>query len=592
MRKMMVAVVFTAACGSVTMTPNGNNNGSGTGSDTGSDMGSDMGSGSGSDIVGTPCTTSAACGADGACDLTEQQCVAPVFAFDHTGFIDDGTRWWTNKSNPTIHGSIANPAGQTLTAYLANTAVGVATVTGTTWSLALPAGAIAETGTNVVVRMSSASGDTIEQAQLLALDDKAPTATLTGSLEDERGDQIDFSTGEAVHTHAGAAINLGGTGCPSVYKYAYLEDETAPAFGRQTTPNPLAWQIQVSDSTGIDSMDSAYRVRDAAGHILYDWTSIQPDSSGSYAVALYRNKIAALGTQLGHMFVDVRFRDGFGNESTTSACWDNHPMAAPLQIGAFSRGELFGWTLAADSPISRLMSDGIFSTTVFSQSITQYGGEPIVINFSVPAFSMPYTLAAVDNIVAQPPVSTSYTCSPSYANCTTTVPADPPDRNTSGAVSSSEFEFSVADNAHSSSACYGTGSVFSCTIPARTSASGPLHYTLTLRLRDLSELQPFNEIALAVYGEYTLLGLTYTGQQPANVATTCTSAANGQCVQTTTYTEFRAADRITLQFPALTQTISTTLDAGQHWDPVPYATGALTLPAKTWDSGNDVLPGQ
>jgi len=586
MRKLMIAVLFTAACGSMAAPPNGNNNGS----DIGSDAGSDMGSGSGSAVIGTPCGSAADCGTDGACDLTEQLCVAPVFAFDDTGFVDDGTRWWTNKSNPTIHGSITDATGQTLTAYINNTAVGVATITGTTWSIALPANSVAAAGTNVAVRMSAATGDTIEEAQLFALDDKAPTATLTGSVKDERGDTIDFSSGEAVHTHAGAAIDLGGTGCPTVYKYGYLEDQTR-AFGSETTPNPLAWQIAVSDASGVDAMDSAYRVRDAAGHILYDWTSMQPDSAGTYSVALYRNKIAALGTQMGHMFVDVRFRDGFGNESTTSACWDNHPMAAPLQIGAFARGELFGWTLRGDSPISRLMSDGIFSATVFSQSISQYSGEPVAINFSVPPFSMPYTLAAVDDIVAQPPVSGAFACSPSHANCETTPPADPADRSTSGTVSSYEFQISVTADDHSSTACQGTGSIINCTIPARTNASGPLHYTLTVRLHEVSELQPFNEIASAAYGEYSLLGLTYTGQQPIDVVTKCSSATATQCLQTTTYTEIRAADHITLQFPALEQTISTTLDQGQHFDVVPYATGTLSLPATTWDSGNDDLPG-
>ncbi len=590
MRTMMMAVLVAAACGS-TQTPPNNNNGSGSdsGSDTGSDTGS--GSGSGSSTIGNACTSAADCGADGACDLTQQVCVPPVFAFDRTGFVDDGTRWWTNKSDPTIHGTIANASGETLTAFINNTAVGVATISGTTWTLALPASSITATGTTVAVRMSSTSGDTIEENQLFALDDKAPAATLTGSIKDERGDQIDFSSGEPVHTHAGATIDLGAAGCPTVYKYAYLEDETAPAFGRQTTPNPLAWQIHVSDASGVDSMDSAYRVRDASGHILYDWTSLQPDASGAYAVALYRNRIAALGTQTGHMFVDVRFRDMFGNESTTSACWDNHPMAAPLQIGAFARGELFGWTLPGDSPISHLMGNTIYSATVFSQDIVQYTDEPVAIHFVVPPFSMPYTLVAVDDIVAQPPVAASYYCSPSGANCITTPPADPADRTTSGTVSSYEFVISVSNNADMSNVCTGTGSSIQCTIPARTNASGALHYTLSVRLRYVSELQPFNEIPTAVFGEYSVLGLTYSGQPPVDVATKCSMLAGTKCLQTTTYTEIRAADHITLQFPALTQTITTSPDAGVTWDPIAYATGALSLPATTWDSGNDDLPG-
>src|SRR3569623_264736 len=539
MSKLMMAVVFTAACGTPLMPPNGNNNGSGSGSGSGvgsdmvPDMVADMGSGG---PLGTACTSASDC-SSGACDLTQHLCVAPACAVVLTGFVDDGMRWWTNMPNPTLHGTISNGAGQTLTAYINNTAVGLATITGTAWSLTLPAHAVTAAGTNVAVRMSSAGGATIEQAQLFALDDKAPAATLTGSLKDERGDTIDFSTGEAVHTHAGAAVALGTTGCPTVHKYAYLEDPTRP-FGRETSPNPLAWQIQVSDSTGIDSMDSAYRVRDAAGHILYDWTSIQPGSSNTYSVALDRSKVAALGTQFGHMFLDVRFRDAFGNESTTSSCWDNHPMSAPLQIGAFTRGVLFGWTLAADSPISHLMSNDLYSTLVFSQNITQYAGESITVNLSVPPFSMTYTLAAVDDIVAQPPVAANFDCSPSYSNCKTTVPADPPDRNTSGTVSSYEFEISVINLDDLSSPCQGAGSIITCTLPARASAAGPVHYMLSVRLHDVTELQPVSEIANAMYGEYSLLGLTFTGQQPTDVETNSSSIvrSNTHCAQTTTYT--------------------------------------------------------
>src|SRR3954467_15102094 len=63
---------------------------------------------------------------------------------------------------------------------------------------------------------------------------------LYGSVLDERGDTIDFSSGEPVHTHAGPAIDL-AKDCPAVWKYAYLESTQSPMFGRETTPNPLAW---------------------------------------------------------------------------------------------------------------------------------------------------------------------------------------------------------------------------------------------------------------------------------------------------------------------------------------------------------------
>ncbi|MBV8757813.1 MAG: hypothetical protein JO257_11070, partial [Deltaproteobacteria bacterium] len=405
---------------------------------------------------------------------------------------------------------------------------------------------------------------------------------------------IDYSTGEAVHTHGGAAIDLGTTGCPAVYKFAYLEDQTHPVFGRETAPNPLAWQIQVSDATGIDSMDSAYRVRDAAGHILYDWTSIQPDSSGVYSVALYRNRIAALGTQTGHMFIDVRFRDMFGNESTTSECWDNHPMAPPLKIGALTRGELFGWTLTANSPLSHVMKAA--GADVLTQDFTQYAAEPVTIQISLPTFSIPFTLAAVDDYYAAAPVDASYPCARSMANCDTTAPADPADRSTSGTLSSSDWFVWIQDSAGTSTLCSAIGPSATCTVPARTATQSPLAYHLRIRMANAWGLQPFPEAAFdpSYYDEFSLGGLTYTGLAP--VATTkCSQYVNNgdgtvTCTQTVTYSELKAADRITLQFPAIAESFKSAVNATATLENVTTAAG-LSLPAVTWDSGNDDLPG-
>ena len=412
MRKMMVAMLFTAACGTTMAPANGNN---GSGSDTGSDTGS------GSDVP-TTCTTAADCAAGMACDVNQHTCVTAGFTIDKTGFVDDGTRWWTNKSNPTLHGTIDNPTGETISVAVNNTPIGTATITGTTWSIDLPTGTIAEADTSIVIELSSG----IEQRQLFALDDKAPVAVMFGSIKDERGDQVDFSTGEAVHTHAGAAINLDGTGCPSVYKYAYLMDATKPLYGAETSPNPLTWQVKASDSTPIDNMDSAYRVRDASGTVLYNWTSMQPDASGVFAITLHRNDIAALGTKTGHMFVDVRFRDSFGNESTTSACWDNHPMAAPVEIKPVAPSTVFGWSLPGDSPISTL---SIYTpgATVFSQRVLQYADEPVAVKLSGAPGAITYSRTAVDHFVATG-AGTGYTCPDSSSPCGGgTAPANGPD---------------------------------------------------------------------------------------------------------------------------------------------------------------------
>jgi hypothetical protein len=588
MRTMMIAALFTAACGSVTP-PAGNNKGS---DDMGSDMGSDTGSGSGSGSSGpATCMSAADCATGQACDLTQHMCVAAAFTLDKAGFIDDGTRWWTNMGNPTLHGTLDNPGSDPLTAYINNNAVGTATITGTTWSIALPMNAIAETDTRVVLKMGN-----IEQSQMFALDDKAPTAMLFGSIKDERGDQIDFSTGEAVHTHAGAAVDL-TTGCPAVYKYAYLEDQTAPMYGREVAPNPLAWQIKVSDSTPLDSMDSAYRVRDASGTVLYDWTSISPDATGVYTVSLFRNKIPQLGTEASQMHLDVRFRDSFGNESTTSACWDNHPMAAPVEIGALATNDtFFGYTLAADSPISYLLKSGL---VVYTQDIYQHAAEPVSFKIANTMPAVHYTMTGVDNMVGDVPVSMSVACTDlNDAKCDTSAPADPADKIDSGTLNAN-WAKAVVDATTGHTVCYDPGVGTPCTLPARTASEAPHHYWLYFELHDQTQLAPpglvFDDSA---YGEWTFKGVTYTGLAPANPVTKCSrtfqKVINGNtfysCVQQITYSEIRALDKATLAFPTLTETFETSPTSDGTLEAVTYAGTALTIAAKTWNAGTDVLP--
>jgi hypothetical protein len=84
---------------------------------------------------------------------------------------------------------------------------------------------------------------------------------LSGSILDERNDAIDFSSGSPIHTHRGAPIEL-GQACPAVYKYAYLESRTAPTFGAESSPNPLAWHRCIaSDSATVGSRSIGRRSR-------------------------------------------------------------------------------------------------------------------------------------------------------------------------------------------------------------------------------------------------------------------------------------------------------------------------------------------
>jgi hypothetical protein len=583
MRTTMMAALLLAACGS-TMMPAGKGS---DGSDTGSDMGSDTGP--------MTCSSAADCASGQACDLAQHMCVAAAFTLDKAGFIDDGTRWWTSASNPTLHGTLDNPGADALTALIDNMPVGTATITGTTWSIALPDNAIAEADTRVVLRMGN-----LEQSQLFALDDQAPAAMLFGSVHDERGDQIDFSTGEAVHTHAGASIDLAGTGCPAVYKYAYLMDQTAPTYGREVAPNPLAWQIKVSDATPLDSMDSAYRVRDASGRVLYDWTSVSPDGTGVYTVSLFRNLIPQLGTETGQMHLDVRFRDSFGNESTTSACWENHPMAPPVEVQPAQPATLFGWTLAADSPISQLMiyTPGV---EVYTQRIVQHAGEPVTVQIDAAEAAVSYTRVASDHWAITGTGTMTFTCT--VDSCGPATPTDPADVTNSGTLASGQAFWSarLVDEATGNVVATGGAANFTATLPARADGTAPHAYRLEVNLGVLGVITPPKKTVLegVSIGEYNVNGEIYTGWDPQPGPSVCymkrchVSSTTGQticgCSSINTYTEVRAVKSLTLSFGAFDEQLATGISENALV-PADYAAANLAIAAKTWNAGTDVLP--
>src|SRR6185503_20826387 len=170
--------------------------------------------------VPTPsvCMKAADCGTGKACDIATHECIAGVISMDETSFVSDGTRLWTDSDQPTLHGLYVGPtsaivevavgSGPWLMAELQNTS---------SWTIHLPSGSLTAADTTVRVMLTDPSGMDVELSRVMALDNIAPRIALASSIvRDERGDSIAFSTGEPVHTHAGAQIDLGAQGCPVV----------------------------------------------------------------------------------------------------------------------------------------------------------------------------------------------------------------------------------------------------------------------------------------------------------------------------------------------------------------------------------------
>ncbi len=424
-----------------------------------------------------------------------------------------------------------------------------------------------------------------------------PPGQIYGHVKDERGDTIDFSSGEPVHTHAGAAIDL-SSGCPAVYHYAYLNNKSEPKYGRQVTTNPLEFKI-TTDVASLDPSASAYRVRTEDNHLLLDWTPMSADADGVYAMALHRDDsptMAVLGTDVGKMFVDARFRDTSGTETVNTGCFENHPLSAPLNVSAPVAGELFGLTLAANSPISHVIESA--GAIVTSSAIVQQTAEPIAITIhnAAPTGTGSETSAEMwlatgtDNV--QDGTCDEVNFNGVFVDCS------PPPITTIYGTRSGPLNgvsmLEVVDDVTSAIVCSSQqGADLACTIPARTATEAPHGYHLILgRASETSLDHPNDNSGLR---EIVIATKTYTAEQLANVSRCTQKHAHvnphtGEnviaCTTSTTYAHIIAVDKARIDFDVMTMTISASTGAATP-ELVPYLSASvLTFPAKTWDAGD------
>ncbi|MBA3818587.1 MAG: hypothetical protein H0X17_06815 [Deltaproteobacteria bacterium] len=431
---------------------------------------------------------------------------------------------------------------------------------------------------------------------------------LETTVRDERGDAITFTSGAPVHAHAGPTVSLDGTGCPAIYKHAYLLDEDGPTLGGETMPNPLHWQFELRGLAAIDLTRSAYRVRTAEDAVLLDWTQLPAHEEGVVTLALHRAgtiPIAALGVHEGALSLDIRTVDRAGAETVTSACWEHHPLAAPLAVEAAHAdpGGLVAMTLLAGSPISQLLS-AVRDVPVFSQRFVQHTAEPVhaVIDLAQPTAT--YVKRIVDDFVVTASSSAAYPCSDpaepvTDPRCDDSPIGDPADATGSGALASGRWTVAVLDELTGSAvdSCTIAGLVVTCAIPPRSAAQPPRAYRTVLSVRDLRDLAP---AASGPFGEHVVGGLGYTGVAPRPTSRCnllkARVLADGSlryfCAIHTDYTRIVALDHARVAFaPVAFRFQSAPTPA------LPPATlahvppdFAVTAPI-TWDAGDDDLPG-
>jgi len=602
MREMMVAasLIAVSACGAVEpqdtamVSPDDAGAGSGSGSGSGSGLGSGSGSGSGSDSMPTACTKASECGAGMMCDLATSACVTPSLDIDEAAFVVQGATVWTAVSNPVLHGTFSAPAGAGVQVVVGSGQGTIAALTGGAWSVQLPAGAITSSDTMIDVVMTDPSGGLVQLSRRFSLDTVGPNIALASTLvKDEREDTIDFSTGDAIHTHAGPAIDLAGGACPAVYKYAYLMD-AQPLYGSSASPNPLAFSMTIAD-TQVQAGTQMFRVRTDANETLIDWRALPaPNAAGVYTVDLTRsggaNQIALLGTRTGKFYIDVRAKDWGNQESTKSFCWDHHPLPPPVEVQPMQPGELFGFKFIEEPVRAGLLINELGSFMVAEQRFVQHSAEPSTLSIQIGRGAVHYTKSTytgyydllINNDYPCPAGSTAVECQTSFPK-----PSLAGYQSTSG-TATPWFSILIIDE--TSGQTYDTGSplqIFS--LPARAIGAAPRAYRIVVRSPSVTELQPPQDgLSVEPYDVWLLDGLQYLGTQPDVRGTYCKrmNTTTHRCEGVVQVTAMSALDRASLVIDSITTTIS------QNGAPLSYIpANARTTPTMTWDSGDDDLPG-
>ncbi len=552
------------------------------------------------------CETSGDCVAGESCELDIQECIAGAITIDASAFYDDGSRWWTATDGPLLQGTIDAASGATLQAYLGDQQVGApAAITDKTWTLQLPPGTIGTADTVVTLKLATGSAQAYELAQTFAYDASMPAIqVIGGSVHDERGDVIDFSSGQPVHTHAGPAVTLGGSDCPALDIYTYLTDDPAPLYGSEVTPNPLAVQFAVQEATKLDDTGSAYRVRaDANNAVLLDWTSLAtPDATGAYTVTLHRNAIPKLDSVSGKIFIDVRFRDWAGRETEASVCWTHHPLAAPLAIAAPMPGELFGMSLPAHSALSELLNLDDAPVSIVTGAIVQMTAEPITLAVATDPVtgtsSATWVTSAVVVATSTDQVACYFNCSGgscigasgSGPQCTASpLPAATTTAST-GALGGLNSMTSLIDDSTGQAMALDAAGNYQ--IPPRRAGEEPHAYHFAYAIDGVTNLGD----GQLGYGEYALGSVSYTGVAPGAVAYHCnhlvynhnlTGRVEGSCTSWSEYQMAAALDKATLTFGAITTAFAASSDPALAPTPLTYLpNSAVSTSALAWDAGD------
>lgn len=452
---------------------------------------------------------------------------------------------------------------------------------------------------------------------------RRPCRVVDSSVRDERGDEITFVAANGPqHVHSGEPIALTGSGCPDVFKYAYLMDAMAPAFGSENAANPIHWRFSASGS----AITTDYRIRSESATVL-DWTPLAANAGGNFEIDVLRSgpsgvvELASIG---GRYFVDFRARDDRQREAIATGCWNHHPLAAPIEvrgmIQAATADAVGGFSLAANSPISPLLKPSA-GVPVFESRVIHSVAEPVKLRLEVREPTGTYKKLAITDMVPESTQSVligcGTICRPNSActpepetdeRCKASNPFDPFDTAEAGELSAGGWTVRVLDTRTNQIAtdCAVTGLTVECALAPRRIGGAPTTLAIQLLANNHRELGP-SATSVDLLGEHALQGLTYTGLPILERKFRCDSKVTSPfdefgeafrtCRTLTTFAKLVALDSlaVTWQAPVVAPVETAVLGVGplpsSALEPPAYITGPIRGSDFVWNAGNDELPG-
>ena len=282
----------------------------------------------------------------------------PALTVSTTGFLSDGTTWWTTAAAPALTGTASDRHGPvTVRAYVLGAEV-ASTVAGPGgWKLALPAAALGPAGSVVELRATDAVGNVSPVAPatspLLRVDATPPTVDGLGRVFfDEHHDAVAFPSAGPAHSHLPiGAVTLGAAAppsCPTIRKYAYLT-AVAPA-ATERAPNPVALAFRAADTgIGLAPAASTYTVTAPGGQSFGPFPVAATPAVGApgafdHLADLRRDGAAAVppigvpgAVQEGVFTVTFTARDRLGQTASVTRCFTYRPLGPPLKIALEAR---------------------------------------------------------------------------------------------------------------------------------------------------------------------------------------------------------------------------------------------------------------